>query len=174
MKKSILLTFVLAAAFVATFLTGCGSDPAPTCYTVSGRDTGVHVIYLNGVTNAALPQIRDTLDAVVISGDSVVIASKALGQSITGKIDPNDCNKIILDSLILTNTLKFPTTSLPGLDTVRISNVRAGGTGTITAAGATTVINIAKGNTNIIIGPFNLTNLAGLGFSLRGNFLKLP
>lgn len=174
MKKSILLTFVFAAFVVATFLTGCGKTSSPTCYTVTGRDTGVHVIYLNGVTNAALPQIRDTLDAVVVSGNTVSIASKALGQTITGKIDASDCNKIILDSLILTNTLKFPTTSLPGVDTVRISNVRAGGTGTITASGATTVINIAKGNTNIIIGPFNLTNLAGLGFSLRGSFLRLP
>ncbi len=46
MKKSILLTFVLAAGFVATFLTGCGTDPAPTCNSITGRDTGVHNVYI--------------------------------------------------------------------------------------------------------------------------------
>ncbi len=182
MKKSILLTFVLAAGFVATFLTGCGSDPAPTCNSITGRDTGSHVIYFGSNTNSLLPLISDTLDAVAINGDSVTIKSKALGnKTLTGKLDPNNCNKIILDSFVVgdgpSDTLKIPTATLPidgGL--VKIWNVRAGGSGEITANGAKTQLNIVKGKTNIVIGPIDFTTIPNaLGpLSLRGTFLKLP
>lgn len=182
MKKSILLTFVLAAGFVATFLTGCGNDKSePTCYSITGTDTGSHVIYFGSNTNSILPKISDTLNSVAINGDSVTITSKALGnKTLTGKLDPNNCNKIILDSFVVgdgaLDTLKIPTSTLP-LDggVVKIWNVRAGGFGTITSNGATTQLNIVKGKTNIVIGPIDFTTIPNaLGpLSLRGNFLKI-
>ena len=174
--KKLLLTFVFAAFLVATFLTGCTSDPTggPTCYSIAGRDTGDHVVFIDAL-NPGLTPIRDTLDATV-SGSSVNIYSTALGRNLTGTISSSDCNAIALDSVIFSagDTLKIETTTLPvpgGV--VKIWNIRAGGTGTITSTGATTRINIAKGNTNIS-SPINLTNLTGLKLNLRGSFLKVP
>lgn len=178
MKKSILLTFVLAAGFVATFLTGCGSDGGstnPNCNTIAGRDTGSHIVFIDAL-NPGLSPISDTLDASV-SGSTVSIASKALGRTLTGTASASDCNTINLDSVIFSigDTLRIPTTTLPvpgGV--VKIWNIRAGGTGTITSNGANTKINIAKGNTNIGPTPLDLRNLSGLKLNLRGTFLKLP
>ncbi|MCC6584073.1 MAG: hypothetical protein IT271_10240 [Chitinophagales bacterium] len=175
MKKSILLTFVLAAGFVATFLTGCGDGgtDGPTCFSIAGRDTGAHVVYIDAL-NPGLTPISDTLDATV-SGSNVSIFSTALGRTLTGTISASNCNSIALDSVIFAegDTLKISSSTLPvpgGV--VKIWNIRGGGTGTITSTGATTRINIAKGNTNITA-PINLSNLAGLKLNLRGTFLKL-
>lgn len=176
MKKSIFVLFVLAAAVVAPFLTSCGSKTptGPTCFSIAGRDTGAHAVFIDAL-NPGLSPISDTLDATV-SGSNVTIHSTALGRSLTGTISSSDCNSIALDSVIFApgDTLTISSSSLPvpgGV--VKIWNIRGGGTGTITANGATTRINIAKGNTNISA-PINLTNLAGLKLNLRGTFLRLP
>jgi hypothetical protein len=177
MKKSILFTFVLAAGFVATFLTGCGDDTKSGCNEGNGRDTGAHTVFINELNTTALglTPIQDTLD-VVKSGTTYTIASKALGRSLTGKEDPANCNNILLDSVIfdLTDTLRIPTSTLPipgGV--VKIWGIRGGGSGTVTATGSTTRINIVAGKTNISE-PIDLTNLNGLKLNLRGNFLNLP
>jgi hypothetical protein len=183
MKKTLFLTSVLAAFSVATFFTtGCSEKKTngPTCNTVAGTDTGAHVIYIGGNTNDLLPKVQDSIIAVSVTKDSVTITSKALGNKmLTGKLDPNDCNKILLDSLYVgsgpSDTIKIPTTlPLPG-GYVKIWNVRAGGTGTLTANGATTVLNIAKGKTNIVVGPLDFTTIPmSLGqLSLRGTFLRI-
>ncbi|MBK9793667.1 MAG: hypothetical protein IPP60_11425 [Sphingobacteriales bacterium] len=181
MKKSILLTFVLAAGFVATFLTGCGTDSGPTCNSITGRDTGIHIVYLDEL-NPGITPIRDTLDAT-ISGDVVTIQSKALGKALVGKISSSNCNLINLDSFFIgsgpADTLRITTTStaltLQQNDgVIRIWNVRAGGTGTITSTGATTKLSIAKGNTNITSLGGVLQDLSGRKLNLRGSFLKLP
>lgn len=175
MKKSILLMFVMAAGFVATFLTGCGDGgEGPTCYSIAGRDTGAHIVFIDAL-NPGLTPISDTLDAVV-TGSEVEISSKALGRTLTGTISASDCNSIVLDSVIFVegDTLKIASSTLPvpgGV--VKIWNIRGGGTGTVTSTGATTRINIAKGNTNIT-DPINLSNLSGLKLNLRGTFKKLP
>jgi hypothetical protein len=173
--KKLLLTFVFAAFLVATFLTGCTSDPTgPTCYSIAGRDTGQHLVFIDAL-NPGLTPIQDTLDATV-SGSNVSISSTALGRTLTGTISSSDCNSIALDSVIFADgdTLKIASSTLPvpgGV--VKIWNIRGGGTGVITSTGATTRINIAKGNTNIS-SPINLTNLSGLKLNLRGSFLKVP
>lgn len=171
MKRNFVLSFVLAAMFAATFMTSCNSDKkGPTCYSVAGTDTGAHAIFL-GTINPGLAPIRDTLVASV-SGSNVTIHSAAMGRNLTGTINASDCNKIDLDSVIFgpLDSLKIPSTIVPS-GYVVIKNIRAGGTGMITATGATTQINIAKGNTNIT-SPVNLTNLNGLGLNLKGTFLK--
>ena len=183
MKKTIFLTAIVAF-FAATFLTTSCTDSkkGPTCYNSAGLDTGAHTIYLNGNTLSILPLIHDSLTVVSVTSDSVTIKSLSLGgQTLTGKLDKNDCNKIILDSLIIgsgpTDTIKIPTTlPLPG-GVVKIWSVRAGGSGTITANGATTTLNIAKAKTNITVAGIDLTNIPSppivSTISLKGTFLKV-
>lgn len=176
MKKSILLTFVLAAAISATLLTGCGKDSATNntsnCTSFAVKDTGAHKIYL-GSLPAPLSPIHDSLVGSV-DGNKVTISSSALGRNITGTINSTDCNKVDLDPIIFAadDSLKIAT-SLPGLGGfVIIKNIQATGSGTINSAGeVTTIINISKGSTNIT-SPINLTNLAGLGLNLKGSFIK--
>lgn len=172
MKKTLLLTSIVAF-FAATFLTsGCKTETkGPTCNSVVGRDTGAHTVFIDAL-NPGLAPIRDTLDATV-SGSAVTIHSTALGRNITGTIKSDDCNTIALDSVIFNagDTLVIPSTLVPS-GFVKIWGIRGGGTGTISATGAKTQINIAKGSTNIT-SPINLTNLAGLKLNLRGTFLKL-
>lgn len=171
MKKSIFLTFVLAAGFAATFLTGCGDDSAVSgCIDVTGTDTGSHKVYIGSIA-APLSPIQDTLTASV-SGSNVTIESKALGRDLTGTIDASDCNKVNLDSVIFVpgDTLFINSTTL-GL--VKIWGIRGGGSGTINSAGVNTSITISKGATNIT-SPINLTNLNGLGLNLKGTFKKIP
>ncbi len=172
MKKTLLLTAIVAF-FAATFLTTSCTDSkkGPTCYSVAGRDTGAHTVFIDAL-NPGLAPIRDTLDATV-TGSAVSIHSTALGRTLTGKISSDDCNTILLDSIAFTtgDTLRIPSTLVPS-GMVKIWGIVGTGTGTITSTGATTKINISKGNTNIT-SPINLTNLAGLKLNLRGTFLKL-
>ncbi len=177
MKKSILLTFVLAAGFAATFLTSCTEKTDGDCNQANGRDTGAHIVFINELNTSSLglTPIQDTLDATV-TGSTVSITSTALGRTLTGTIDPSDCNKILLDSVIFSegDTLKIPTATLPipgGI--VKIWGIRGGGTGTVTPTGSTTRINIVAGKTNISA-PIDLTNLNNLKLNLRGTFLNLP
>jgi hypothetical protein len=169
MKKTLLFAFVLAAGFVATFMSGCTSESGPTCHSINGLDTGAHKIYIDALA-APLSPIGDSITASV-SGDDVSIHSTALGRTLTGKINASDCNTIDLDSIIFVpgDTLSIPSPAL-GM-TVKIWDIRADGVGTVTANGSTTRINIAKGKTNIST-PINLTNLAGLKLNLRGTFLN--
>lgn len=185
MKKTIFFTFVLAAGFVATFLSGCGDDKGNnTCLLLDGTsmsDTGAHDIYLDktkiGDLITDLKPIRDSL-AVKVYGDSISIYSKVLNFYMSGKKDPFDCNKIILDSVIINGAALAFETELPGIDSVRITNIRAGGTGSVTSTSASTQINIVTANTNILIGSpggfGDLRNLAGKKVNLKGSFLKIP
>jgi hypothetical protein len=177
-----LLIFSFIAMVIASFSVGCGkSDSSANCFDVVATDTGAHSIFLGSgdLSSAGLEPIRDCLVVSKVNTDSIRIYSKVLDTTITGKIDPTDCNRIILDSLIITgNALSFATTStVLGIDTVKISKVRAGGYGEITATGAKTYITIAKGTTNITT-PINLTDLGnllgGAKIGLRGTFLKIP
>lgn len=174
MKKTILLTFVLAASFVATFLTGCTTDDtkAPSCYSFNVIDTGAHKIFIGSLL-APLSPIHDSLVGKVI-GDSVSIYSLALTRNITGKINASDCNKVDLDPIVFAanDSLVIPTTLPIAGGNVIIKNIEATGFGTINSAGEVkTTITISKGSTNIST-PINLTNLSGLGLSLKGSFIK--
>lgn len=151
--------------------TGSGIFSVINCFSVTGRDTGTHTLFIDAL-NPGLSAIRDTLD-ILKTGNLVTINSSALGRFLSGTIS---CNDITLDSLIFSNgdTLRIPTTTLPvdnGI--VKIWGIRAGGTGTVIENGLTTKINIAKGSSNIT-SPINLSNLSGLKMNLRGTFLKLP
>lgn len=166
-----LLIFSFIALVIASFSVGCGSDPVDGCVNLDGRrDTGDHVVWL-GPINPGLAPIDDTLDATV-SGDVVSINSKALGRVITGTIDPTDCNKVKLDSVIFPvgDTLIIESTTF-GI--VKIYEIRAGGTGTLSNTGVTTSIKIAKGKTNIYSPPIDLRDLNGRNLELKGKFVKL-
>lgn len=183
MKKTLFLS-AFVAFFAATFLTtGCTDDKkSPTCYKAAGLDTGAHTIFVGGNPLSILPLIHDSLTVVSVTSDSITIKSLSLGgKTLTGKLDKNNCNNIILDSLIIgsgpTDTIKIPTTlPLPG-GAVKIWNVRAGGSGTLTAKGATTTLNIAKAKTNITVAGFDLTTIPSPPLiptlSLKGTFLKV-
>lgn len=180
-----LLIFSFIAMVIASFSVGCGkTETGSDCSLTAGiniSDTGAHDIYANDIKLqtilADLKPIRDSLSVKVI-GDSVSIFSKVLNIYMPGKIDPTDCNKVILDSVIIDGAALAFETELAGIDSVRISNVKAGGSGTLTATGATTRINIIKANTNILIGApggfGDLQNIEGKGINLRGTFLKIP
>ncbi|MCC6517161.1 MAG: hypothetical protein IT275_12500 [Chitinophagales bacterium] len=172
MKKTILFTFVFAAFFAATFMTSCSNTSGPTCHSVAGSDTGAHSIYMDALHIGLLAPIRDSLHASV-SGSDVTISSSALGRNITGKISASDCNAIVLDSVIFLpgDTVSIPSAIAPG-GMVKIYDVRAGGSGTITATGATTKISVAKGKTNIS-SPIDIRNIDGMKLNLRGTFLKV-
>ncbi len=169
MKKSILLTFVMAAVVTSTLLTGCGKDSVKgeTCFEYIGTDTGYHKIFL-GALPAPLDPIRDTL-TVTKTGDKIYVKSAILNASLTGKADVSNCNKILLDSFISIDTIFIPSETF---GQVKIWNVRAGGTGTVTATGVTTSLIVAKGRTNI--GVLGLDNLDGKRLELSGKFLRLP
>ena len=174
MKKTLLFAFVLAAGFVATFMSGCTSESGPTCHSINGLDTGKHVVYLGNLP-LDLISIGDSLD-VSVNGTNITISSKALGQSLPGKVDPTDCNKIILDTIFIgsgaSDTIKIPTT-LPGIGGfVKIWSVEATGYGIVTPTGSTTRINIKKGRTNVKIGEIDITNIDNRDLNLRGTFLN--
>lgn len=148
--------------------TGSATFTVGTCYSINGKtDTGAHKIYIGSLL-APLDPIRDTLSATV-SGSTATIHSRTLNRNLTGTVD---CNSLTLDSLIFApgDTLVINSSSL---GRVKMYNIRAGGTGTITSTGLSTKITIVKGNTNIT-SPINLTNLNGLGLNLQGTFLHLP
>jgi hypothetical protein len=177
MKSKLIFAFAVVAAFASVLLSGCGKDSSTaTCYDFSTTsDTGQHVVYA-GETVLPLSKIHDSLYASV-SGTTVTIHSQALDRNLIGHIDASDCNKIVMDSVIFNtgDTLRIATT-LPGLGGfVKISDVHAGGEGTIDADGViTTRINVVSGHTNIT-SPFDLTNITpALALNLRGTFIKYP
>lgn len=157
MKKSILLTFVIAAAFAATFLSGCGKGAVDVCIDFPRNDTGGHAISAFGLTIPGI-NVHDSLQSSV-SGNRVTIISKALNMTISGTQDASNCTNIKLDTFRVghgpSDTLKIPTTTLPlpgGM--VKIWDVLAVGSGTLTAAGVTTDLTVISAESNIIIpGP---------------------
>ncbi len=171
MKSKLLFGFAVVAAFAAVLVSGCSSsDSTPTnnCISINGNiDTGFHTVYANTLA-LPLSGIEDTLTATV-SGSSATVVSNALGFSLTGTVN---CNSVALDSVIFgpNDTLRVASQLVAG--GVKIWNVRAGGTATITSTGVSTVINVVKGNTNIS-SPIDLTNITpSLGLNLKGNFKK--
>ncbi len=176
-----LLIFSFIAMVIASFSVGCGkSDSVNECTDFPRNDTGAHAVYINGIPPGL--NIHDSLQSSQ-SGLTLTITSLALGRNLIGHQDSIDCNKIAMDSLIIgdgpTDTLKIPTTSLPipgGF--VKIWNVRAGGTGTVTPTGVTTSIKIKRGETNINVGPpgfpitLDLRDLSGKNLELKGSFKR--
>jgi hypothetical protein len=168
MKKHF-LAFSLVAVVIATFLAGCGDDATgctPDATIFEGTDTGSHKVYVNGIYGI-VPDISDTLTGTATSSTTVDIYDNALKQTLKGTIDAVNCNKITLDSLIYGpgDTLVINSSTL---GVVKIYNIRAGGTGTISGTTVTTSIKIKKGNTNLGILP-SLTNV-----ELKGTFKVLP
>lgn len=143
-------------------ITGCNSS------NMNGVDTGYHSVYIGSI-KAPFNDLRDSL-IVSHSGNNVDIVSQQLGRVISGMISASNCNSIALDSMIFSNgdTVRIQSSAL-GI--IKMWNIRAGGTATITSNGLNTIINIAKGNTNIV-SPINLSNLAGLNMNFRGTFIK--
>ncbi len=169
MKKQ-LLAFSLVAVVLASFLAGCGDDDGGGggCSGVSqfeGTDTGSHKVYVNGIYGI-VPDIQDTLTGTATSETTIDIYDNALKQTLKGTLDASNCNKINLDSLIYGpgDTLVIESETL---GTVKIYNIRAGGTGTVSGNTITTLIKIKKGNTNLPILP-SLSNV-----ELRGTFKKI-
>ena len=166
MKKHF-LAFSLVAVVLATFLVGCGDETnggcTPNASIFNGTDTGSHKVYVNGIYGI-VPDIQDTLTGTATSDTRVEIYDNALKQTLYGTIDAANCSKIILDSLIYGpgDTLVINSATL---GVVKIYNIRAGGTGTISGSTVTTSIKIKKGNTNLGILP-TLTNV-----ELKGTFL---
>ncbi len=79
-----------------------------------------------------------------------------------------------LDSLILGagDTIRIPSGIAPN-GTLKIYDLRAGGTGTLDCKTLTTSLKVKAGKTNLgAIGPFDLSNLATLNLELRGTFTK--
>lgn len=169
MKKQ-LLAFSLVAVVLASFLAGCGDDDGGGggCSGVSqfvGTDTGSHKVYVNGIYGI-VPDISDTLVGTATGETTIDIYDYALKETLKGTLDASNCNKIILDSLIYGpgDTLVIESSTL---GTVKIYNIRAGGTGSVSGNTITTSIKIKKGNTNLSILP-TLSNV-----ELKGTFKKI-
>ncbi len=152
MKKQ-LFSFCLHSGVAIALLTGC-SKPVKTCTTytednVLGGYNGSHSI-LSGAYS-----FDDSLTVTnPTSGDSkITIESEILGTTLTGTFDPNNCGRVILDSVIIPSRT---------IQTVTLNNIRAGGSGTFNGNKLNTVINIKSGtatagSTNIPIGGQPLT-----------------
>ena len=175
MKKH-LLAFSLVAVVIATFLVGCGSDSGPGgCSGTTqfvGTDTGYHRVYLNGAdVHALVPDIQDTMTVTSTSTTTITLHDNALQRDLFGTLDPSNCNKVILDSVIFGagDTLVINSATL---GRVTIYNIRAGGSGTISGSTVATSIKIKKGNTNIGPSPVDLRSLTNV--ELKGNFKVVP
>lgn len=170
MKKTLLLTSILAAFFVATFTISCDkkTDPkTPTCPDFVGQDTGFHKIY-KGPLEAPLDPIRDSLSVTKTGDNTISVRSDVLKADLPGSIDATNCNKIKLDSFISDDTIRVPSDAF---GEVKIWNVRAGGSGEYKDGKVSTSIKVAKGKTNI--GVLGLDNLDGKGLELKGTFTPL-
>lgn len=170
-------TYYVKAYAINSFGTAYSSERAftttlaPVYINFNGNYKGQHQIFL-GTINPGLAPLIDTLNINSALGSSNInLYSRLLGRNLSGTVNPTT-GDIQLDSVIFSpyDTLRFPSTIVPS-GIVKIWNVRAGGNGTITATDANTLLNIAKGNSNIT-SPINLTNLAGIGLNLKGSFQK--
>ena len=117
MKKSIFLSFVLAAGFVATFLTGCGDDPDPVDESgYLGPYTGFHFLVDSATLKSLIPG-GDTIsflfpDTLTVTNGSSIddgnldVESKLLNKtiSINVKSTSNNITPVTFGSLVVGNT----------------------------------------------------------------------
>ena len=134
MKKSILLTFVLAAGFVATFLTGCGEDNTSSTIKTDnyvGTYYGYFTLESLAFSNAALDTVigKELLDTLTISEngnatDNIVTAtSKVLNTTIDLTLTSETAAKLAITN----KSIQIETVSATG---VTASGTTAYNTGT--------------------------------------------
>ena len=175
MKKSILL-FVIGATTLAAGLVGCKTKECENPTGFSGTFHGTHKVFIGTADLAALNLVTPIADVIVgsVSGSNVTIGSDILPIDLTGTISASNSNIVNLDSLILGagDTIRIPSGIAPN-GTLKIYDLRAGGTGTLDCKTLTTSLKVKAGKTNLgAIGPFDLSNLATLNLELRGTFTK--
>jgi hypothetical protein len=175
MKKSILL-FVIGATTLAAGLVGCKTKECENPTGFSGTFNGTHKVFIGAADLAALNLVTPIADVIVgsVSGTTVTIGSDILPIDLTGTISASNSNIVNLDSLILGagDTIRIPSGIAPN-GTLKIYDLRAGGTGTLDCKTLTTSLKVKAGKTNLgAIGPFDLSNLATLNLELRGTFTK--
>lgn len=162
------MSFTFAAATAAVLLSGCGDDNEAVCPTIAGKYAGTHKVYLGPVdaTTLGVTPIEDTLTAANAAGAvDISLFSAVINMDLTGKAN---CNTVALDSVIFgpTDTLRIPSETF---GEVIITEVRAGGSGTINGNKLTTSLKVKEGKTNIN-GAVDLRNLKGKNLELRGSF----
>ena len=177
MKKKLFLAFVIAAGFSATLLTGCGDD-TNTCNPdgFKGTFNGNHKVKIGLADLAALGVVDPIPDVLVssVTGSQVSITSDLLPIALTGTISASNSNLLNLDELILGagDTIRIPSGIAPD-DTMKIWDLRAGGTGNLDCNTVTTSLKVKAGKTNLgSIGGFNLANLNNLNLELAGSFTR--
>ena len=175
MKKSILL-FVIGATTLAAGLVGCKTKECENPTGFSGTFNGTHKVFIGAADLAALNLVTPIADVIVgsVSGTSVTIGSDILPIDLTGTISASNSNIVNLDSLILGagDTIRIPSGIAPN-GTLKIYDLRAGGTGTLDCKTLTTSLKVKAGKTNLgSIGGFNLANLNNLNLELAGSFTR--
>lgn len=156
MKKQILVVSVAAFAFAALF-TGCG----PKTKTCAVNETSTLGGYKG--SHSILGGVYTFDDSLTITdptpGDNkITIKSEKLGVPLTGTFDPNNCGRVLLDSVMIASQT---------IGTVTLSNIHAGGYGIINGNKINTVININIGTATIGSTPVSLS-----GQALTGVFTK--
>ena len=176
MKKTF-LNFTVIAGIAATLLSGCG-DNAKNCNPdgFKGTFNGSHKVKIGSADLAALGVVDPITDVLVssVSGSQVTISSDLLPINLTGTINASNSNLLNLDSLILGSgdTIRIPSGIAPN-DTLKIWDLRAGGTGTLDCNTVNTSLKVNSGKTNLgAIGSFNLANLNNLNLELAGSFTR--
>jgi len=154
-KQFLVLSF--AALAVASVLTGC--DPKTKTCAVNETSTlggykGSHSI-LGGVYT-----FDDSLTVTDPSpnDNKISIKSDQLGVPLIGTFDPNNCGKVLLDSVMIASQT---------ISTVTLTNICAGGYGIVNGTKINTVINIGSGTATI-----GATVIPLAGQSLTGVFTK--
>ena len=176
MKKSILL-FVIGATTLAAGLVGCKTKECENPTGFSGTFNGTHRVFI-GIADLADLGIVDPIADVIqgtVTGSDVNISSDLLPRDLEGTISASNSNLVNLDSLILEvgDTIFIPSNTVPG-GSLKIWDLRAGGTGTLDCKTINTSLKVKKGRTNYdleVLGK-NLNNLEGLTLELRGSFTK--
>lgn len=164
------MSFTFAAATAAVLLSGCGDDNEAVCPTIAGEYVGTHKIFLKGIdaTVFKVTPIEDILTANNAAGATEIeLFSAAINNMrLTGKAN---CNTVALDSVIFepTDTLRVPSEAF---GEVIITDIKAGGTGTINGNKLTTTLKIKEGKTNIKNDLIDLRDLKGQQLELRGTF----
>lgn len=168
MKKSILLTFVLAAGFVATFLTGCG-DGGSTVYNSTnyvGTFHGYFTLESLAFSNPALDTVigKQLLDTLTISEngnteDNIVTAtSKVLNTSLDVTLTSETTGSIAINNKSIT------------IETTTATNVNASGSTTYNPT--TKALTISATATSGTV--FSLPVLGIAKPKLGGYFTKQP
>ena len=154
-KQTLLLSLVALVAVLFTVSCGPKTKTCPINETnILGGYKGSHSI-LGGAYS-----FDDSLTVTdPTPGDNkVTIISQQLGVPMTGTFDGSSCGRVILDSVMIASQT---------IQTVTLTNVRAGGFGIISGNKLHTVINIKTGNAAI-----GATNVPLGGQNLTGDFTK--